>query len=707
MKILFYIGAIFVVGSYSAFGQQPTPTPTPNPDDDTVRITTSLIQLDVVVTDKKGQPVTDLKPDEIKVYQDGKLQTVTNLSYVDSKTAERSIIYSSKQKADKNAIAPPPANVRSKQGRIITFVLDDGNCLSTNGGMNLMRDSMKKFVNDQMQPDDRVAIYRTTAGVSLLQVYTSNKEVLRKKIEKISLVSPFACQSAFEAASNNSTSSIGGGGERVFESDRDRAARDERNAVKQRAEVMGAVGVLNFVVDRLMNVPQRKIVFLVSEGVISDDAFVRDVLRDLTEKAARASIVINTMSTKGLTVPGMLDAQDSPAVRAVAQSTQVAEARVKEENQLANGLAYIANATGGDFVRNKNLLETEIGRILENQTAYYLIAYQPENETFKGKKFHNIKVEVSRPDLRVSSREGFYGATESDSRPVYKNVDSPLYQAMDSPLQETGMEMGLTVLHGNSATGGNFIRPLFHIRGEDITFAEDKDGAKRVVLDVVAVTLDEKGKVSDEFNRTYSTKIPKVAVELAMKNGLDFSTDMAVKKPGTYSFRLAVRDNPSKRLASSGEYVEIPDITKKDFFVSGLITTGSDASGAVILPKPRAAEAAFELVPSLSVPSIRQYTRGETLFYAYTVYNAKIDPANGSPNLTREVRLFHNGKVVSGGAETPVSPVVPSDPLRIENFGSIQIAAEVDFGEYALQIVVHDKITNKVSTQWIDFEVIP
>lgn len=705
MKTLSLAFAILVFGSYSGLGQQPSPTPTPNSDDDTVRITTSLIQLDVVITDKSGRPVTDLRPDEIKVYQDGKLQTVTNLSFINSQTAEKSVIYTSKQKADKNAIAPPPTNVRSKQGRIITFVLDDGNCLSTYGGINLMRDSMRKFVDNQMQPDDRVAIYRTTAGVSLLQVYTSNKEVLRKKIEKISLVSPFACDSAFEAASNNATDSMAGGA-RVFESDKDRAARDARNVIQNRNEVMGSVGVLNFVVDRLMNVPQRKIVFLISEGVISDDSFVRDALRDLTEKAARASIVINTMSTKGLTNPGMLDAQDSPAVRASAQSTQVADARVKEENQLSTGLAYIANATGGDFIRNKSFLGPEIGKILDTQTAYYLIGYQPETETFEGKKFHKIEVKVTRPDVQVSSREGFYGAVASDSRPVFKNADSPLYQAMDSPLQDTGMEMGLTVLHGNSPAG-NFIRPLFHIRGEDITFADDKDGAKRVVLDVVAVTLDEKGKVADEFNRTYSTKIPKAALELAMKNGLDFSTDLVVKKPGIYSFRLAVRDSPSKRLASSGDYVEIRDISKKDFFVSGLITTGGDDTGTAILPKARAAEYAFELVPSLSVPSIRQYTKGETLYYAYTVYNAKIDSANGSPNLTREVKLFHNGQLISGGPETPVPPVVPSDPVRIDNFGSIRITAGVDFGEYALQIVVRDKIANKVSTQWIDFEVIP
>ena len=49
-----------------------------------------------------------------------------------------------------------------------------------------------------------------------------------------------------------------------------------------------------------------------------------------------------------------------------AQSTQVADARVKEENQLNNGLAYIADATGGEFVHNNNLIHSAvIPQILE------------------------------------------------------------------------------------------------------------------------------------------------------------------------------------------------------------------------------------------------------------------------------------------------------------------------------------------------------
>lgn len=68
------------------FAQQPSPTPTPTrttqerlqlPEaDDVVRITTNLVQVDAVITDKDGKLVTDLKPEEVEIYEDGRQHRV-------------------------------------------------------------------------------------------------------------------------------------------------------------------------------------------------------------------------------------------------------------------------------------------------------------------------------------------------------------------------------------------------------------------------------------------------------------------------------------------------------------------------------------------------------------------------------------------------------------------------------------------------------
>ncbi len=79
-KIIFLSLAIFFASTL-AFSQTPSATP-PKNDDDVVKISTTLIQLDVIVTDKKGNQVTDLKPEDFKIYENGKQQDISNFSYI-------------------------------------------------------------------------------------------------------------------------------------------------------------------------------------------------------------------------------------------------------------------------------------------------------------------------------------------------------------------------------------------------------------------------------------------------------------------------------------------------------------------------------------------------------------------------------------------------------------------------------------------------
>src|ERR1051326_7607672 len=81
----------------SIAAQQQNPNPTPNPQttpqqttpqqdqvekEDVVRITTNLVQIDAIITDKSGKQVTDLKPEEMEIYEDGRQQKITNFSYI-------------------------------------------------------------------------------------------------------------------------------------------------------------------------------------------------------------------------------------------------------------------------------------------------------------------------------------------------------------------------------------------------------------------------------------------------------------------------------------------------------------------------------------------------------------------------------------------------------------------------------------------------
>src|SRR5438552_11388361 len=96
----YWLSVSFLVTQLAAgsFAQQPTATPSPPPvlqqrpqqpeHEDVVRITTNLVQVDAVVTDKSGKPVTDLKPEEIEIFEDGRKQKITNFSYILAESSE-------------------------------------------------------------------------------------------------------------------------------------------------------------------------------------------------------------------------------------------------------------------------------------------------------------------------------------------------------------------------------------------------------------------------------------------------------------------------------------------------------------------------------------------------------------------------------------------------------------------------------------------
>jgi len=188
--------------SVSSIAQQPAPTSSQSPtstspttappqtapgDDDVVRITANLVQIDAVVTDRKGKQITNLSDQDFEILEDGRAQKITNLSYVSLKppAGEPQPLATASAKdtgtRDKGA---PPVHLRPEQvHRTIALVVDDLG-LSFQS-MVYVRKALKKFVDEQMQPGDMAAIIRTRAGTGALQQFTGDKRQLYSAIERI------------------------------------------------------------------------------------------------------------------------------------------------------------------------------------------------------------------------------------------------------------------------------------------------------------------------------------------------------------------------------------------------------------------------------------------------------------------------------------------------------------------------------------------
>ncbi|MEQ1645032.1 MAG: VWA domain-containing protein, partial [Pyrinomonadaceae bacterium] len=584
--------------STSVLAQSPTPTPD---SDDVVKITTKLVQVDVVVTDKKGAQVRDLTAADFELRQDGKAQKITGFSYVNvDSAAVTSTIVSKPAATAKGVPLPPPARIKpSDGGRVIAIVVDDGNCAASLWGINSTRSALERFVREQMLPTDLVAIYRTRSGSSILQQYTSDKNVLLKAAEKIRWIpgGPGSGCGEFDGSFNSSARSntfnkitADGSETKTIESEEERKMREYREDSVQNNQVVGTLGVLNFVIRGLEQSPGRKLVMFMSDGIptrgrTSAVADPRAFLRDVTDRANRGGIVINTFDLRGANVPGMIESRDEVYVKDDFNATKtISDGRIADGLRLQDGMAILAYETGGEFYQGSDRLERPMGEILRRETGYYLLAYEPNDETFKGKKYNSIEVKIKQPELKVAYRSGFIGVADETAKPKKRTGDSELYEAIAAPLPRAGLAVRLSAYFANTLYGSDIVRSTFHVDGTDITFADEANGLKKAVLDVVAVTMNEKNEVVDEFTRTHTVKFDANTARLINERGLVYAADVPVKKPGTYTFRVAIRDGNSKTLGSASQVVTIPDLKKSGLYLSGLTITNVDSAGRFDTP---------------------------------------------------------------------------------------------------------------------------
>ena len=263
---------IAIIGQLAipSFAQQPArqtttvPTQTQAPDrseDDVVRITTNLVQVDPVITDRNGKPVTDLRPDEVQIFEDVKAQQITNFSYVSLSTTPTTTA-----RPLDNLPPPPPVPLKREQvRRTIALVVDDLG-LSFES-VYYVRQALKKFVEQQMQSDDLVAIIRTGGGIGALQQFTTDKRQLLAAVEKIKWnvngrggVSAFAPIRGDELPRNTEEANADNPG---LDSD----AKEDLDRFREDLFAVGTLGAINYVVKGLRELPGRKSILLMSDGI--------------------------------------------------------------------------------------------------------------------------------------------------------------------------------------------------------------------------------------------------------------------------------------------------------------------------------------------------------------------------------------------------------------------------------------------------------
>ena len=698
------------------FAQQPTATPTPNPaaqekprqeTDDVVRITTNLVQVDAVVTDKDGKPVPDLKADELELFEDGRKQKITNLSFQIIETSAEPL---AKSRIDKNAPPVPSVRLRREDVRRTVAIVVDDLGLSFES-VYYVREALKKFVNQQMQDGDLVAIVRTASGMGALQQFTNDKRQLLAAIDRIrwkasgrGLIGAFA---PIEANMPGATPTPD-----------DPSYIPGEDADRSREDVLtvGTLGAIGYVVRGLRELPGRKSVLLVSDGLklltaedLGRNQRVLFAMQRLTDLANRAAVVINTLDARGLQTLG-LNAADNTSGMRPDQSARLFADRQRTFSESQDGMFYLSETTGGIAIRNTNDLSGGIRKVLEDQKSYYLIGFRPDDSTFDRlgrRQFHHLTLKVTRPGkYRVRMRTGFYGTTDEEEPPPMTRGQQ-LIAALVSPFGATGVHLQLTSLFANDPKQGSLVRSILYIDPRDLTFTEEPDHKWKCVFDLLAVTFGDNGVPIDHVDKTYTVVLAADDLKRVMREGLVYYATIPIKKPGAYQLRMSLRDSGTERIGSASQYIDAPDIKKKRLFLSGLIVRGENA--AELTQAATTKDEGLEQGNAEASPAIRRLRPGMVASFGYFIYNARIDKTTARPQVTTQVRLFRDGKEVFTGKEIPFDTTGQNDLQRLALGGAIQLGSAMEPGEYVLQVIVRDLVADKkqsLATQWMDFQIV-
>lgn len=708
--------------SVAAFGQTPAPTASPTakraePDEDVVKISTTLIQVDVTVTDKNGKIVTGLKPEDFEVFENNQKQDITNFSFV-AAAPDAAITAAAAPKKDSKTVVPPPpaAALRPEQvRRTISLVVDD--LTLSFESVYYVRRALKKFVDEQMRDGDLVAIIRTGGGIGALQQFTSDRRQLYAAIEKVrwnpaggGKIGAFA---PLEATPLQQAKSMGA-------EVSDEQLKAERDSMRSGSDFQsslfatGTLGALNYIIRGMRELPGRKSVMLLSDGFklfvkdesgFTESSRILESLRRLTDLANRSSVVIYSMDARGLQTLGLTAADNTNGMSADQVETNLSD-RKNELFDTQDGLTYLARQTGGFSVINNNDINGGINRMLDDQKGYYLIGYAPDAETFdaKTRRFNKLNIKIKRPDLKIRYRSGFFGLSDEDAAPAAKQTAArQITTALTSPFAANDISLRLNALYGNSAKFGSYVRSLVHIDAKDLKFTNEPDGSYKTTFDVLAISFGENGTVADQISKTYTLSVKKEDFDDVLRDGFVYNFVFPVKKAGGYQLRVALRDNASEKVGSANQFVEVPNLKKVGLTLSGIILENLTEKQFQDFQSGGAEKSSAQ-----GDTSLRRFKRGTILRYGFEIYNAKLDAAQ-KPQLMKQTRVFRDGKLLFEGRQSPLDAIAPTGANQFSSASALGLGSEMQPGDYVLQIVVIDNLAKekrRIAAQFVQFEIV-
>ncbi len=455
-------------------------------DPPVLRVTTRLVEVNVVVTDKKGQPIEGLTKEDFSVMENGKRQRITHF-------AVESIRVLPKTKE------PLPAGVYTNRYDLkgaapssVTVILLD--FLNTKiADRTYAREQVIRFLRKQLRPGDRVALYALDARLRLLYEFTHDAAQLVQALDHF--------KSRTIKLENYPVIPAGGANPEMDKVAGKILIQFEQNITDfyttTRIEMTAAA--LQAIANRVSALPGRKnLVWITgsvpfSLGLVAQAGGkaapnVRRPFNAEIERAARAldaaDLAVYPVNARGLLgVRGIVAENRTPSI----SRTRTASGLRDDTDVDRDAMRTIAQRTGGRAFMDTNDISSAIRTAVDDTRLTYEIGYSPSNEQWDG-HFQKLKVTVHRPGATVRHRGGYFAfAGEQASAP---GRQEDLKSAAASPLEATGLSLVVALKPNETTTGRLSIQTTIDVADLALTMNEGRWKGRLDVVYALSSTPD-------------------------------------------------------------------------------------------------------------------------------------------------------------------------------------------------------------------------
>ncbi|MBM3772982.1 MAG: VWA domain-containing protein [Acidimicrobiia bacterium] len=612
------------VAGLTGLSAQPARAPSATP----IRVDVNYVEQDVRVVDRAGRFISGLTAADFRVVEDGVGQRIrafgeVQIPFVRSTQAPQA-------GSEATAIEPDAVSNLDGDGRLYLIVLDDYHVASASSAQT--KELAKRFILDHLSADDYAAVLVTSGDVNATQDFTRNRRLLLDAIDRFSgRKLPPATLAMIEAR-------------QMREAGASRLSQEDPDAMERMANARATMRSLTAIADWLSPIRgRRKSVVYFSEGVDNFQYFdlfgareyaigepqnynsrersfaaVREATWEAAAASARANVQIYPVDPRGLTAGSdLIQTVGVPTGAFTAGSASAAvEIKTSQEN-----LLQLAEQTGGLAAVNTNDFRGAFDRVVEENSAYYVIGYQSGNQKRDG-RMRSVSITVpSRPDARLVYRTRYAVARgrarqAPESGGAASDILAQLNQQMSNPLPQTDLGLHASAIPYRGSGKAAAVDIVIDATGSNLQFNES-NGAFRDIVSFSVQAIDRRGRPAAGEQFEIELNLQREAYERLVKHSLRVIRTLELS-PGQYSLRIAAQDSVGGKRGTLRLDVEVPDFEKQPLALSGIAL--ASALSPAFSSWQRSFAATLPGVPT----ALRAFASGDQLAAFVEIYETRI-----------------------------------------------------------------------------------